>query len=88
MFGVLLYGASNNEISRNAIFAVGTDQSIDAGLTLTQGSSQNTAVRNTVRFNTADLTDLSDGSGNTWNVNNICKTEAGSVPAGVCNPLE
>jgi hypothetical protein len=53
-----------------------------------QGSSQNTAVRNTVRFNTTDLTDLSDGSGNTWNVNNICKTEAGNVPAGVCNPLE
>jgi parallel beta-helix repeat protein len=112
VFGVLLYGASNNEISRNAIFAVGTDQSLDAGLTLMQGSSrngivsnsisnnhgygitvfnkssQNKAVLNTVRFNTTDLTDLSDGSGNTWNVNNICKTEAGSVPAGVCNPLE
>ena len=44
-------------------------------------SSQNKAVMNTVRSNTTDLTDLSDGSGNTWNVNNICKTEAGSVPA-------
>lgn len=112
VFGMLLYGASDNDISRNAIFAVGTDQSMDAGLTLLQGSSrnsiasnsisnnhgygitvfnkssQNKVALNTVRFNTTDLTDVSDGSGNTWNVNNICKTEAGSVPAGVCNPLE
>ncbi len=111
-FGVLLYSAGDTAITSNAIFAVGGGQSMDAGLTMLQGSSRNTVTgnsishnsgngitvfnkssqnkvaMNTVRFNVTDLTDVSDGSGNTWNVNNICKTEAGSVPAGVCNPLE
>jgi len=56
---MLLYGASDNEISRN-------------GIRVFNKPSQNKAVLNTVRFNTTELTDLSDGSGNTWNVNNIC----------------
>lgn len=111
-FGVFLYGATNNEVVRNAIFNVGMNQPMDMGMILMQGSSrnaigsnsisnnqgngitvfnkssQNTFTFNSVRFNATDLTDLSNGSGNTWNPNNLCKTEAGSVPAGVCNPLE
>ncbi len=69
---MLLYGASDNEISRNGIVSNSISNNHGYGIRVFNKPSQNKAVLNTVRFNTTELTDLSDGSGNTWNVNNIC----------------
>jgi len=35
-----------------------------------------------------DLSEAVAGQGNTWNANNVCHTQTGNIPAGVCNPNE
>ncbi len=91
--GIILFGAStgntitNNDSSDNRGF----------GIAAVSGPSGNTIVNNVARTNDmvanpaggvfADLGEIAAGP-NTWNNNNICNTETGTVPAGVCNPGE
>jgi hypothetical protein len=35
-----------------------------------------------------DLAELNEGTGNTWNLNNKCRTQSAGIPVGVCNPNE
>jgi len=92
----LMQGSSRNTITSNSI-----SSNCGNGVTVLHKSQQNTFTLNIARFNGAgscpappngtgfaDLSDSSTGSGNVWNNNNLCKTEAGSVPAGVCNAFE
>jgi len=92
----LMQGSSRNTFTGNSI-----SNNCGNGVAVLNKSSQNTFALNVARFNGAgscpappngtgfaDLNDGSTGTGNTWNNNNICKKEAGSVPAGVCNPFE
>ena len=48
----------------------------------------NIAKGNTAVFGYADLGEVSGAGPNTWNKNNVCNTEVGTVPTGVCNPGE
>lgn len=92
-------GSINNTISGNVI----TNNCAD-GVAMYGKAANNNVNSNTVRYNGGaptdnkcsslsnlpfhDLVDSATSSPNLWNVNNACRTEAGNVPAGVCNPNE
>ncbi len=73
------------------------------GVATNSHASNTQVIANTARFNGVgtndarcdlapvgkfhDLTDFG-GAGNLWNMNNVCRTQTLTIPAGVCNPAE
>ncbi len=84
---LFLAGSSRNTVSTNTV-----SNNAATGIHAMSTSGQNKFLLNVARFNgvspATDLADSSTGAPNTWNTNNICKTEGGNVPANVCNPVE
>jgi hypothetical protein len=76
-------GSTDNAVAQNTVmFTNGT------GIAIRFGASGNTVVNNLALYNSrGDLAEVA-ASGNTWNVNNDCETEVGTVPSNVCNPGE
>ena len=86
----LVNGATGNTITNN-------DSSNNLGFGIAAsgiGTSGNNIVNNVALGNTfipglyADLGEVSGAGPNTWNDNNTCNTETGTVPPGVCNAGE
>jgi hypothetical protein len=88
----------NNVIAQNTV-----NSNCGNGISTGTHADNNNIFQNTAKFNgestdngKCELTrfgafhDLAGlgGTGNTWNDNNVCRTQAGNVPAGVCNPWE
>lgn len=91
--GIYLEGATtgntitNNDSSNNLGFGIASSGAFGGP------PSGNQIVNNTARGNTAfggyaDLGEVSGSGPNSWNNNNKCHTETGTVPATVCNPGE
>lgn len=63
------------------------------GIRAIGSAASNVMESNTARFNGQgsaggyDMAQYSSGS-NTWNTNNTCNTQGGTIPAGVCTPYE
>jgi parallel beta-helix repeat protein len=76
---------TNNDSSNNLGFGIAASGA---------GTSGNVIVNNVALDNTfippiyADLGEVSGAGPNTWNDNNTCETETGTVPPTVCNPGE
>jgi parallel beta-helix repeat protein len=82
-------GSNSNVVSGNR-----ATHNLGPGITADSGTSGNTFELNVARYNAhagagPDVADANTApSPNVWNPNNRCDYEAGSVPAGVCNPGE
>lgn len=75
--------------SNNHIFGNVADTNPEHGITVDSSSAGNIIVKNHATLNVvSDMDDESAAGANTWNPNNICDTQSGSVPPGVCNPGE
>jgi parallel beta-helix repeat protein len=75
-------GSTGNTVANND-----SSNNFGFGIAAGPGNNGNDIVNNTARGNTvADLRGFL--SSNTWNDNNRCNTESGTVPGTVCNPGE
>lgn len=83
VFGSTANTVTSNNSSANGGFGIRTG----FGNRIGPDTSGNHILNNTARGNT--LGDLSEVDGaNSWNDNNRCNTENGTVPSSVCNPDE
>lgn len=93
--GIYLVGAGttgntvvNNNSSNNLGFGIAASGAFGVPVT------GNNIVNNVAKGNTfsppvyADLAEITGAGPNSWNKNNTCNTETGTVPPGVCNPGE
>jgi len=100
----LLNGSPSGDTSGNQIHSNAVNDNCGDGIAAVLGANNNTIIKNTARFNGDstlsgqclsvaagtffDLAERSAGAGNAWNPNNLCRTQNGTIPAGVCNPGE
>ncbi len=99
--GILLLGPST---THNVLYGNTTNYNCGYGIWGLDGQNGNNVISNHSRFNGqsttdglcavpppgqyTDLASFSQGSGNSWNPNNQCRTQSGQIPVGVCNPGE
>lgn len=80
-------GSNGNQVVGNA-----ADMNVGSGIDIESGSTGNKIVKNHATGNNATLGDLADDNSatftppgvNTWMFNNVCNTERGDIPPGVC----
>jgi hypothetical protein len=80
-------GSNENQIVGNA-----TDMNVGSGIEVSAGSTGNKIVKNHATGNSPVFADLADDNAltfmppgvNTWMFNNVCGTERGDIPPGVC----